>query len=241
MHTLYKKIASAPNTNLFTKLVMPIALCTTLSACFDGSSSSSEPEEISYQLTITNLTNAQPLSPITAVLHGDNTLWQIGEEATVALEKIAESGDNADFIADENVLAYTAHDAVLPPSNTVTINLMTTDETAHYLTLTTMLVNTNDAFSGLSKLDLSSLTVNTPKTWRLPVYDAGTELNSELAGTIPGPADSGIGYDATRDDTNFISMHQGVVSQDDGLTQSVLSQAHRFDNPAIKLTITRIE
>jgi len=32
-----------------------------------------------------------------------------------------------------------------------------------------------------------------------------------------------------------------VVSAEDGLTMSVLTAAHRFDNPAVKLTITRVE
>jgi len=104
-----------------------------------------------------------------------------------------------------------------------------------------MLVNTNDAFSGLTGLELSNLEVDQENSWNLNVYDAGTEANNEAAGTIPGPADGGIGFDEMRNDVNVVTLHPGVVSQDDGLTSSVLTQAHRFDNPAIKLTITRIK
>jgi hypothetical protein len=110
---------------------------------------------------------------------------------------------------------------------------------ATYFTAATMLVNTNDAFSGLTGIDISTMAVDDKKSWRLNVYDAGTELNSEAMGTIPGPADGGTGFDASRDDVDFVGYHSGVVSQDDGLSSSVLTQAHRFDNPAIKLTITR--
>jgi hypothetical protein len=110
---------------------------------------------------------------------------------------------------------------------------------ATYFTAATMLVNTNDAFSGLTGIDISTMAVDDKKSWRLNVYDAGTELNSEAMGTVPGPADGGTGFDASCDDVDFVGYHSGVVSQDDGLSSSVLTQAHRFDNPAVKLTITR--
>jgi len=83
------------------------------------------------------------------------------------------------------------------------------------------------------------MAIDDVKSWNLNVYDSGTEANSEAVGTIPGPADDGTGFDAARNDVDFVALHSGVVSQDDGLSSSVLTQAHRFDNPAIKLTITR--
>ena len=72
-------------------------------------------------------------------------------------------------------------------------------------------------------------------------YDAGTENNSELSTTIPGPAAGGEGFNADRDDVNVVAMHPGVVSKDDGLTNSVLSFSHRFDNPTLSVVITRVE
>jgi hypothetical protein len=188
---------------------------------------------------VTNLTNAQPLSPITVVLHGDAIMWSIGNAASEGLELLAESGDNSMIIADSAVLTSASSDGVVMPGTSATISVTTTDEMAGYLTLVSMLVNTNDAFSGLTGLELSSLTVNNPRSWSLGVYDSGTEANSESMGTIPGPADSGTGFDIARDDVDFVAMHPGVVSMDDGLTSSVLTEAHRIDNPAIKLTITR--
>jgi len=47
------------------------------------------PVPVSYDVTVTNLTNAQPLSPPAVVLHGDDTLWQIGDVASVELEALA--------------------------------------------------------------------------------------------------------------------------------------------------------
>ena len=197
------------------------------------------PAEYSYAVTVTNLTYAQPLSPLGVVLHGDEKLWMVGTDASVSLEKLAEGGDNTDFIAGSSILASSSSDGVILPGSASTVDISTTDRNATFFTAATMLVNTNDAFSGLTGVDISTMAVDDTKSWSLNVYDAGTEANTEAMGTIPGPADGGTGFDATRDDVNFISYHSGVVSQDDGLSNSVLTQAHRFDNPAIKLTITR--
>jgi hypothetical protein len=163
----------------------------------------------------------------------------VGEAATLALEELAESGDNTDFLADSNALATSSGAGVILPGTFSSVAISTTDRMATYFTAATMLVNTNDAFSGLTGIDISTMAVDDTKSWSLSVYDAGTELNSEAMGTIPGPADGGTGFDASRDDVDFVGYHSGVVSQDDGLASSVLTQAHRFDNPAIKLTITR--
>ena len=195
--------------------------------------------EYNYSITVTNLTYAQPLSPVAVALHGEAKMWQVGQSASVALEKLAEGGDNTDFIALETNLASTSSEGPVPPGSSVTLDITTTEPAATYLTIATMLVNTNDAFSGLTGVDISTLTLDQEKSWQLSVYDSGTEQNSEAAGTIPGPADTGIGYDAARNDIDLVGYHSGVVSQDDGLSSSVLTQAHRFDNPAVKLTITR--
>jgi hypothetical protein len=222
------------------KLTLMTTLALLLSACNDNNSTTvATPDEYSYTVTVTNLTYAQPLSPLAVILHSDNKLWMVGETASVALEKLAEGGDNTDFLADANALVSNSSDGVILPGNMSTVTVTTTDRMATNFTAATMLVNTNDAFSGLTGIDISTIAVDGTKSWNLNVYDAGTELNSEAVGTIPGPADSGTGFDETRDDVDFVGYHSGVVSQDDGLSSSVLTQAHRFDNPAIKLTITR--
>jgi hypothetical protein len=224
------------------KLTLITTLALLLSACNDNDGPTvvtPEPAEYSYTVTVTNLTYAQPLSPLGIILHSDSKMWLVGDAASLALEKLAESGDNTDFLAESNALATSYGAGVILPGTASTVEINTTDRMATYFTAATMLVNTNDAFSGLTGIDISTMAVDDKKSWRLNVYDAGTELNSEAMGTIPGPADGGTGFDASRDDVDFVGYHSGVVSQDDGLSSSVLTQAHRFDNPAIKLTITR--
>jgi hypothetical protein len=220
------------------KLTLIATLALLLSACNDNDNPPPE-VEYGYTVTVTNLTYAQPLSPLGIILHGDSKMWMVGEAASLALEELAESGDNTDFLADSNALATSSGAGVILPGTFSSVAISTTDRMATYFTAATMLVNTNDAFSGLTGIDISTMAVDDIKSWNLSVYDAGTELNSEAMGTIPGPADGGTGFDASRDDVDFVGYHSGVVSQDDGLASSVLTQAHRFDNPAIKLTITR--
>lgn len=232
------------------KVAMASAMLTLLTGCpFDDDDDSPDVvvtpappapvTEYSYDVQITNLTNAQPLSPVAIALHGDEMLWTIGMPASNALEVLAEGGDNSSFITQESIIASASSEGAVMPGANSTVSVTTTESTATHITIATMLVNTNDAFSGLTGLDLSSFDVNDSKTWTLGVYDAGTEANSESMGTIPGPADGGTGYDARRDDLDLVTMHSGTVTMDDGLTNSVLTQAHRFDNPAMKITITR--
>lgn len=197
------------------------------------------PTTYEYDVQVINLTNAQPLSPVAAVLHATGNLWTFGEPASEALEKMAEGGDNSDILAWADALANVTTDAPVGPGATVTFSVSTQDETAMKLSLATMLVNTNDAFSGLNSVDLSGLMQGDSKTWSLAAYDAGTEANSEAAGTIPGPADQGEGFNAERNDIDKVVRHAGVVSQHDGLSTSVLTEAHRFDNPVMRVTVTR--
>lgn len=100
-----------------------------------------------------------------------------------------------------------------------------------------MILPTNDGFVGLDSLAIPQ----TPGTYvyYLNAYDAGTEANSESTATVPGPASGGEGFNALRDDMNFVRIHPGVISAQDGLAGSDLSGDHRWDNPVVKLVVTR--
>lgn len=199
------------------------------------------PVNYTYEITVTNLTNAQPLSPIAIALHQAGNFWVVGESASNALEMLAEGGDNSALLADSSVIASATSTAPLGSGGRETLNVTIQDINDAKLTVATMLVNTNDAFTGVDAVSLASLSVGSSMSLYGNVYDSGTELNSEAIGTIPGPADSGEGFNEPREDTGFVSMHPGVVSMDDGLTGSVLSAAHKFDNPAIMVKVTRVE
>lgn len=232
----------------FSKSLIILVLSASLAACGDSDNNEVEVTDpvmpvMSYEFTVqvTNLTNAQPLSPIAAIAHSEGMLWQIGEPASAALELMAEGGDNSELLATDFAMASSSAESPLPPGEQVTLMLSTEQLDSLKISLATMLVNTNDAFTGLNAIDVSSLAVNESLSRTSFAYDAGTEANSEAQGTIPGPADSGEGYNEMRDDINRVAMHPGVVSQDDGLTNSVLTSQHKFDNPVARITITRTQ
>jgi len=201
---------------------------------------------VSYEVTVSNLSEAQPLSPPALVLHRSGYhLWQIGSAASDGLEQLAEGGATsallAEATANPSVKATKADSAVILPGmhSSVIITSDSYDDLA--LSLAAMLVNTNDGFIGLNAESLSGLAVHDSLSRDVVAYDAGTEANSESAATVPGPAAGGEGYNSTRDDRGTVGGHPGVISADDGLAGSVLTAAHRFDNPVARVTITRLE
>lgn len=198
----------------------------------------------SYELSVTNLSNSQPLSPLAVVLHSQSySGWTIGEQAGDGLEQLAEGGDNSQFLSDAtgaSAIATFSGDGVVAPGETGRVDLSVNSSTDLKLTVATMLVNTNDAFAGRGGIDLNELALGEEMTMNLPVYDAGTEGNNELTGTIPGPADGGEGFNATRDDVNVVSRHSGIVSNIDGYADSVLDESHRFDAPVAQLMVRRV-
>jgi len=227
-----------------------------ISACSDGDSVAPlapppppppPPPTTTFDVTVTNLTNAQPLSPVGVVVHVDGyTPFSIGVSATAGLELLAEGGDNSDFLTEAaadtaNMLTASGVAAIGPGgSETLSFTIDEADLPGAQLSLMTMLVNTNDAISGIVAASIESMAVGDTITWQTIAYDSGTEANSETAATIPGPAGGGEGFNAARDDReDLVKMHGGVVTQADGFMTSDLGEAHRFDNPVAQVTLTR--
>jgi hypothetical protein len=195
---------------------------------------------VAYEVEIVNLTHNQPFSPLALRAHDASyKAWVVGESASLGIEHIAEAGDNTEFLGTASSKKSASGTGIIAPGETAVIDL-NSKVTDLNLTAVTMLVNTNDAFAGITGLNLNGLNVGENIVVYLPVYDAGTEANDELAGTIPGPADGGTGFDAERDDVDFVAMHPGVVGVNDGYEQSVLDGSHKFDGPAAMLKVTRI-
>ena len=205
------------------------------------------PAMASFDVTVTNLTNAQPLSPIAVIAHQNGyAVFTVGMPATIALEELAEGGDNTSLLAEADgsamVLASGSGSAPIGPagSEAVTITVLESDLPGLMISVSTMLVNTNDAISGINGAAVGNMVVGDVWMQRGIVYDAGTEANSEVAGDIPGPAGGGEGFNAARSDrVDQVAMHSGVVSADDGFAGSSLSGQHKFDNPAIQVRIER--
>ena len=206
-----------------------------------------------FEVRVTNLTLAQPLSPVAVMLHraGFNSFVD-GEAASLALEMMAEGGSNTDVLGEvaaaaEHLASGSTSGPVAPrsASDVVSLSLPSNRLDDVRLSVVTMLVHTNDAFSGTNANDVSNMKVGESITFTGPTWDAGTEANDELGTRMPGPDFGGEGFNAARDDRiNRVRFHQGVVtsaSAASGLRTSSLLERHRFDNPTTRITITRKE
>lgn len=213
-----------------------------------------EPQVRSYSVVVTNLTGGQPFSPFVLAAHTNAVqLFAVGEAASEPLEQLAEAGDNtvlrSALAANSAVFAEEGGAGVVMPgaSETLALSLSLTEAQLADIRVSgvTMLVNTNDAITGANGIDVTNLALNDSITLTANVYDAGTEANSETADTVPGPAAAGgaqEGFNSLRDDVrDAVHAHPGVVTADDGLPSSTLGAAERFDNPALRLVITRTE
>jgi hypothetical protein len=117
------------------------------------------------------------------------------------------------------------------------------------LSVLTMLVDTNDAFTGLNATDISNMAVGETKSFTTISWDSGTEANTETAATMPGPAAQAAGgggapagFSDVRDDRNdIVHAHRGVVTNAtmEGLSTSILDESDRWDNPTAKITVVR--
>lgn len=215
-----------------------------LTACGGDDDNNDVDLSATYEITITNVTNAQPLSPPALVIHeAGYPAWSVGTAASSGLENLAESGSPEEFISEKQSYAITSAsgDGVVIPGANIRINLDASWNESLQITIATMLVNTNDAFTGTTGLTIGQLEVGESISRLTPIYDAGTEENTETSATVPGPAAGGEGYNSERETRNLVTMHSGVVTQDDGLASSALTEAHRFDNGAMTIRIERTQ
>jgi len=235
-----------------------IVACLLLSACGSGSNippapplppPPPPPPTASFDVTVTNLTNAQPLSPIAVIAHLPGyDVFSLGSSVTVGFEDMAEGGDNTALLAEADADADSRDTvsgmAPIGPagSETVTLTVFDSARPGLLISVSTMLVNTNDAFTGLDGAAIESMAVGDVLSFSTVSYDAGTEADTEQAIHIPGPAGGGEGFNAARDDqADLVTMHSGIVSQDDGFATSDLTEQHRFDNPTARVRIERTQ
>jgi len=189
-----------------------------------------------YEITIENLAPAgsQPLSPPVFAVHSNAfRMFHIGGYATDELAQIAQDAFNDPMITllngSDDVFDVVVGAGPIPPGASATFNA---EASGNYIKLSfaTMLVNTNDGFTGVDKLQLPQ---QGTKVYYLRAYDAGSELNTESDDHIPGPC---CGNPFAGISTNEkIAFHPGIEGVGD-LSPAV----YGWDEPVAKLTITRL-
>ena len=189
-----------------------------------------------WNVTVTNLTRpgSQPLSPPLFVVHSKKAdVWSVGEIASHPVAAIAEDANNAPAESAHADLrgvreAFTGAGGPIPSGASRTY-MVETEGKYNRLSLVTMLVNTNDAFTGLDAFHVRG---HRAVLMRM-AYDAGSERNNELAAFIPGPC---CGHPFVRDPEGaLIRMHPGIEGVGD-LDPAV----YGWEGSVARITIRRV-
>lgn len=220
-----------------------------------ASADDDDDEKATYKVTIENLTPGQPFSPPVVATHRSKLqMFRVGETASPELEAIAEDGNQIpmfDLFNDaKRVTEAVDIGRPLTPSgqvvgdftDAVTFDIESGEDDR--LSMATMLICTNDGFTGLDRIHLPSkgAIIRWPNG-----YDAGTEDNTELSQHIVD-ACTALGPVALSGDPNGnenalvdtdphmpIQHHRNIAGVGD-----LLTGVHTWSDPTAKVTITRI-
>ena len=202
-----------------------------------------------YEITITNLTSGQPLSPGVLVTHTKQaSFFTAGQAASEGLRLIAENGDPSTAAAA--LMGAPGVDAVVatmapihrmggpgPSSLTSTIAARAN---ANRFSVAVMLICTNDGFTGLAGAELPR--GFQPLTYYAAGYDAGTETNDELSANVVDacPAIGPVGGTA---DGNGRVAEGGVVMMHPGIQGGAFLDPaqHGWTEPVARVTVRRIK
>ena len=188
------------------------------------------------QVTITNLTRAQPLSPPVVASHNAKgpQLFVAGQPASRELALVAEDAINGPLIrllrGDPNVADVQQGAAPIPPGGRATI-VVDARDLLPFVSLASMLVNTNDAFIAIQHVIAPPIGT---ATLFVPAWDAGSEVNDEDCANIPGPACGDTDRSGTPE-RGFVHIHNGVHGVGD-LDPAV----YDWRNPVARVDIRRV-
>ena len=199
-----------------------------------------------FEVMLTNLTTGAPgaggqiFSPPIFVTHGHGfSIGASGEAASAELTALAETGNNGPLAelamgsdAVGSVVAFPAPpDGVVLPGASVS-TMVTASSGMGYLSLATMLVQTNDGIVLGNSLPLFDEDGN-PRSFTMDLisYDAGTEDNNELATHVPGPPFGGMERAPTED---VIAAHPGIAGAAD------VGAAFGWTEPTATVTVSPV-
>jgi len=214
-------------------------------------------DEATYAVTITNLTGGQPLTPpVIATHNGGVHIFQVGRPASFEVEEIAENGNPGPLIStlddDKQVFDVEAGTFPLVPAGTpgaamfpdfVTLTITGTSS-AKYISWESMLICTNDGFTGLDRVRLPSA-VGESVTLFTNGYDSGTEINTEDFADIVPPCQGLIGVSSGEPGTgtsNPALAEGGVIHHHEGILgiAALVPAIHGWTDPVAEVVITRV-
>ncbi|MBT8336207.1 MAG: spondin domain-containing protein [Gemmatimonadetes bacterium] len=186
----------------------------------------------SYRVTVHNLSSGQPFTPPLAAVHRTAiSLFEVGAAASVEIQEIAENGNLAPMIAFASAAKH-VKDAVVTEGPTLppllpgeSVSFDVDGRTgAKYLSVVSMLICTNDGFTGVNSMRLPRRVGETASVDAYG-YDAGTEVNTEAWSDLVPPCAPLTGFDAmgagtgmsdpTLAEDGVIRMHPGITGDAD--------------------------
>lgn len=211
----------------YTKLILGVAIC--MVAFGIGQSIEAQ---TTYEVTITNLTRGQVITPPVVLSHGSGyALFTEGKKARIQLATLAESGATDPLVmklqGTSAVFDVVAGGNVILPGDSVTLELMA-DSTMMYISAVGMLAQTNDGFFGLNG---AMLPMEGRQVYYASAYDAGSEANNEDADFIPGPPFGGSKR-ATKNAEKYVHIHSGIH----GIADQEPAM-YDWRNPVVKITV----
>lgn len=210
-----------------------------------------------YKVTITNLSDGQPLTPPLLTTHSLGfEMFDVGDPASFELKEIAENGNLGPMIDtimnSTAVYQHVVGDAPLVPASDPGGSGFSDSATymieavagQNGLSWTSMLICTNDGFTGIDSIRLPKHVGETVTAYT-QAYDAGTEVNTEDFADIVPPCQGLIGVSSADEGTGtsnpdlaeggVIHHHGGVVGGND------LEAIHDWSGPIAQITIERVD
>lgn len=183
-----------------------------------------------YELSITNLTKGQPITPpVLAVSTHRFNLYTLGEEASQGLKDLSQDGKTELLkteLEDVGIKVIVGKGLTMPgQKQMIRFNAREKD----YVSLAGMLAKTNDAFVGARNIPLR-LKRGESKSLLINTYDSGAELNNESMDFIPAFGSSA----STVESEGFVHPHPGIYGIAD-----LKPETDAFSSMSAKITIKR--
>jgi hypothetical protein len=222
-----------------------------------ASASASRSPVATYEVTITNLTDGQPLTPPVVATHRAATgVFDVGAPASFELKEIAENGNLAPMLSrlagDKHVYDSDAGAAPLVPAglpgsamfgDSVTLTL-SASQGAKFLSWASMLICTNDGLTGSNALRLPAR-IGESVVAETNGYDAGTERNTEDFADIVPPCQGLVGVSSGEPGTgtsNPALAEGGVIHHHPGIAggADLVAAIHGWSDPVAEITVERV-
>ena len=226
-------------------LVVPAAIAVVAAVALVTAAASAAPsqQDVTYSVTIENLTSGQPFTPPVVAAHSDQIdVFEVGQAASEEVIQIAENGNNDPMVAllggSDAVFDFATGEGPILPGESATITVQA--PAGSLLSLVFMLICTNDGFSGVDSL---ALPASGSETVDANAYDAGSEMNSEDFADIVPPCQGLIGVSSDDEGTGMSNpalAEGGVIASHPGIqggTDLTVSD-HGWTEPVARITVS---